>query len=472
MHAKPTVGTKLSKIVENAKVKMTETISGMKTKEGRKAFEDKAKNAAIAAKDKTVALWKSGPKGKAGIVAAALVAAWIILPFGGGKDSAAAGSGEDVRAMADAGLKKMHGGDTMFYESGEKFEIDDKLNYNLVKPNLYVLPPFIKTAFLETAVYPSFEKEKGDAFAPKIGGLEVISVDDGCVLIGLFNDVSQEWFYACVKTDDEYADGQALKAGFYAYAGTQSIAMSDGSKRTMPAFEKLPNVYLEAVAYNDMAEEAAEAENQRRKDEVLNKYDASAKDAVAKMVLEMAKDAEVKELSERVHIPAKLQGKAKVRLEPRWKWVDDPSRTSANFIGRDEFISRMEKGELPCFLQKADRNDTKERMQEEVDTYYRKYRVVAEIPSGARLDIYTVNPNKGVSSFIPQYNSDDLFDALTHVAVVEAPQELPGNNTEEITDGEYDKDGNFKPRPEDPLRSFHPGDVGKFMEAYERIYGK
>ena len=465
--------TKAFELFAKAKAKIGESVASIKTKEGRGALANKAKTTVLLVKDKTVGLWKSGSKGKAAIIAASLALVWIIIPFGGEKCSTTSESDNSARVMADAGLKKMHDGEAMFYESGEKQEIGDHLSYNTVKPNLYILPSFIKTAFLETAVYPTCEKEKGDAFAPQIGGLNVVNVGDGYVLVGMFNDAAQKWFYAYVRTDDEYVDDQPLKEGYYAYTGTHTVLMTDGSNHTMPAFEKLDDAYIAAVAYNAKAENAADAENARRRDEATNKQDTDVKDFLSKVVLEMAKDAEEKDLAERTFIPAKLQAKARVRLEVRWKWTDDASlHPSANFISRDEFVSRMEKGELPCFLAKTDRYDTKERMQSLIESDYRKYRVVAEIPSDAGLDIYTIHPNKGVSSFIPKYNADDLFDALTIVAVVEAPKEQPLASSEETAGSEYDEDDIPELRPEDPLKAFQTSDVGQFMKAYKEIYGK
>lgn len=430
--------------IEKAKA-MAAQLKRLKTKEGRLEAIAKARDAMFVAKDKTVALWKSGPKGKAIIGTIIFIALWIMWPSNKSDSVVPPAITNGVNGDCQtAGLRKLRDTDMQWYESDETYEIDSHCSYKVVKPNLYKLPPFIKSAFLETAIFPSFEKEKGDAFGLGIGGIEAISIGKGYVVAGRYDSYNEKMLYAYIITDDDYADGQALKQGFYAYVGLQSVEMTDGSSKRMPAFKKLDNVYVEAVEYNNKAEAAAEEENDRRKNSAIADKDTAQCEKVVAAIQADAKNLDGRDDSKFIHIPNKFAKAITIVRIPYWKWIDNSAISELErFVRQEDFITRMNKGDRPYYLANLDRNDTIEKMREQIKDYYLRYRFEVNVITDAQVTVYTIHPRNGVKIFNPEYDGESLFDEETHICVV---------------------DNDFAVN--------HDGSIMNFMEAYEEKYGK
>ena len=423
-----------------AKKKLEEIINLLKSKEGRNEIFVKVKAGAITARAKTIDLWNSGLKGKAIITVVALVILWVIWPSGDDKNPAQ-GMSSISGQSAKLGLNKLHESDALWFESDELFEVDSHCSYKVVKPNLYVLPPFIKDGMLATAILPNFEKEEGDAFEG--AGLEVISVGEGHVLVGDYNDAANVWNYAFIETDDDYADGQTLKRAFYEYKGLRSVEMTDGSSKRMPAFRKLDAAYTEAALYNVKACEAAEEENNRRKDAAISGKDTVQRDAVVAAILTDVKTFDKKSGEKCIHIPPKFSKSIKVNRIPYWKWIDNSAMSELDqCVNREQFMARMGKGELPYYLKNTDRNDTPEKIRTLIKDNYLRFLFEVKVAPDVAVDILTVHPQNGVKRFDPEYSAETLFDGDTHICIVDAG--FTANTC----------------------------DIMGFMEAYEKKYGE
>ncbi len=367
------------------------TASVVKSKEERKSFIEKVKNGSIAAKDKCVAFWNSGWVGKATLVAVAVVILWIVLPFGGKEGTR---SGAQLRC----GLTKERDSDELFYESGKELVADGDFKYKEVVPNLIKLPSFIQMGMLlETAMLPNCPKQKGDAYRTLGFRLKVVSSGKGHVVVADEVALNGEVTYAYIATDDEYVTGQNLSEGFYAYTGIETVNMTDGSSMSIPAFEKLDSAYVQADEYNATATDAANVENQRRSQAVVEEAHAKQRKAFADAYLEEAKKRRGIDYRKNVHIPSKLKDKIEVKVEQRWKWDNQVLyRRSKNYIGVDDFISRLEQGDWPYYIKEVRWHDSLKGLAESLDSGEMKLVYEWKVKGGEEIYAFVVDPKGAV----------------------------------------------------------------------------
>ena len=439
------------------------TIEHAKTKDERTELTCKAKESVAKVYRRIIAKWESGIKGKIVVAVSILLVVCVALRVVCG--------GSSSSKERSAGLQREQDIDALFYDSDEKFMVDETLGawHIVAKPNLYKLPLWIKTQPLITAVYPNYEKEAGDAFPVYEGGLDVVNVGSGYVIARRYDTFNSENYYAYIRTDDEYVDNQALKRGFYAYEGIESRELTNGSSVAMPAFRKLDDAYFKAVEWNSRAEEAAEEENRRRREECLSKQDKVAQDVAVKETLKIAQEINQEVLGQFVHVPKVFQDCAKVQIELYWRWTNDTYIAEAKrFLAHEEFLSRVKKGDLPSFLANADRYDTPEKIKTVIYDDYLKYRFVVKVSPDVKVDLFIVNPRTGVKTFSLEYDKDTFYNFGTYIYVVDKFKEY---------DGPIESDDNelVVQKPTDD-RVFwemaRDGNAAGFIDAYEKRYGE
>lgn len=268
------------------------------------------KTYATIAKDKIVATWKSGAKGKF----ACIVGAVIILL---GLKSCLTTSGSNTEGgenksrlgpqyqFTAADFATESGTDALFYvKDGE----DD--GYKDVVPNLRRVPEMLAKAPPITEGYrPQNNPGVGNVFFTdpdacfQNGMSTVTHVDDGWIVArtdwrDMYGDYS-----GFIYTQETYIEGQKLRAGYYVLIGTQKVPLVNGSSKTMFAFLRIDDesnrLALEAKSHNERAREAAERENNRR-DEF-----GRCRDDFMKNVGQF----KIVNFEEQIHLPTELKGK-------------------------------------------------------------------------------------------------------------------------------------------------------------------
>ena len=233
------------------------------------------KTYATIAKDKVVATWKSGAKGKFACVVGAVIILLGLKSCLTGDDDSASGdvlgaeyrfSEEDFRTESDT--------EKMFYvKDGD----DDGIKE--VVPNLKQIPPILaadQCKYITEGYRPQNDQNVGKVFFTdpdsysREGLSTVTHVDDGWIVVrtdarGLYGDYSG---FIYTHDDETYIEGQKLKAGYYVLLGTQKVPLVNGSSMTMCAFTRLDSesnrLALEAKNYNEKAQEETRKENDRR----------------------------------------------------------------------------------------------------------------------------------------------------------------------------------------------------------------
>ena len=232
------------------------------------------KTYAIIAKDKVVATWKSGTKGKfACVVGAVIILLGLKSCLTGGDDDAASGDllGAEYR-FSEEDFRTESNTEKMFYvKDGD----DDGLKE--VVPNLKNIPELLKNPkSLPEGFRPGSENNIGNVYYTdpdaliNAGICTVVHVGDGWVVARtawteMFGDYSG---FIYTQDEDVYIEKQRLKAGFYVLIGTQEVPLVNGSSKTMFSFVKIDRqsnqLALSALDYNLKAKEATEKENERR----------------------------------------------------------------------------------------------------------------------------------------------------------------------------------------------------------------
>lgn len=352
-----------------AKVRETtmELVSMLKTEEGRSAFVVKAKTAARTAKDKTVALWKSGMKGKAILCAAALLIIWFCIP------SCKSESKQADRLVAESGdrgtslkLKKLRNSDALFYEGSfpqgtSGLEFEDQYNtdgrYKSVAPNVYVLPDTVSIHELCSSFEPELEerRKKGVAYYNDPDSSYfciVVHVERGHVIVKPNSPSVHGHYYGYVETDDEYVEGASLKLGFYTFLGTtKRVPLANGSSHTMYVYRKMGEgmaaEFIKAIKYNAKACEAAETENANRSgkaekqkakedEKFVSNLDAGVEEVFRKAMAEYD-DSNWKS---HVHVSGALKDKVKISDASKWQWIVNGKAQEMTFSA---FKKKMEK---------------------------------------------------------------------------------------------------------------------------------
>ena len=266
-----------------------------KTKEGREFFVAKA--AAIFTKDKTVTLWRSGPKGKAMLCAVVLLAFWLMIPscrdeYGEDMAMDSSATGVVFGKKGSFVFRKLRDSNELWFEGtlpeGLKWQTDhlglkwlgegddEYEKFELISPNLVVLPQNLSLISLLANFNPDFKgpeyRQKGLSYFLDGSIVEsvILHVGDGYVIVrpsGYFCSIYGN-HSGYIVTDDEYVEGDALKTGFYTYIGTKTVPLANGSSSTMHAFAKqdewVNKKAVEVVVYNQKAVEAAKNEIEKR----------------------------------------------------------------------------------------------------------------------------------------------------------------------------------------------------------------
>ena len=360
------INDKAKEVVGKIKVKTMEKVSMLKTEEGRKNLAAKAKVAAMTAKDKTIALWKSGTKGKVALCIGAILISWFVISSCNGSSDTKGATAKSSGGKAMLRLKKLRNTDALFYEgpfpqgtSGIDFE--DKYNaygdYKSVAPNVIVLPDSVSMNNLCGCFDPELEdwRRKGTSYLNDPNDAYhciVDHVEHGHVIVKP-NSISMYGNdFGYVETDDEYVEGARLKLGFYTFLGTtRKVPLTNGSSLTMYAFrkvdDKVATELIKAIEYNGKACEAAEKENvnrnskaieQKAKDDqkFVSNLDAGV-DEVFRKALAEYDDTSWKS---HIHVSGALKGKVKIADASKWRWIVNGETQEMTF---DAFKRQMEK---------------------------------------------------------------------------------------------------------------------------------
>ena len=364
---------KMNAKIEGSKVikKVAECASMVKTKEGRAALMAKTKSVAAVAKDKTVALWKSGPQGKAILCAIAFLALWLVIPSC--RDESGERVAQDPSATKGAGdFHKLRDSDELWFEGtlpeglnwqtdhlGLKWlsEGDDEYEtFESISPNLIVLPRNLSLISLLSNFNPDIKmpgyRQKGVSYLLNGSIVEsVIShVGDGYVIArpsGYFCSVYGN-HSGYIATGDEYVEGDALKTGFYTYTGTKTVPLANGSSLTMHAFakldERLNRKALEVVEYNQKAVEAAKNEMERRIRRERKEFERDPAAQTDKMLSNALAhydyDREYATLMTKVHVSGALKGRLQITDATTWPWYSEEGQKGLPF---HEFKQKFEK---------------------------------------------------------------------------------------------------------------------------------
>lgn len=331
---------KAKELVQKIKDKVLEQVNVLKTKEGRDAFVAKAKATATTAKDKTISLWESGPKGKVILCVAAMVVLWLIWPSNSGKANMKGSSGGKTAKIE---LKKIRDTKDLFFEGtlpeGVEWEQPCKEgDYVSVVPNLIIIPPSISYENLCGMFNPEMEdiRKEGVSYLnnpQSIYYATVAHVGRGYVIAKPDSSSMYGHYYGYIYTDDKYVEGARLKFGFYTYLGTRkTVPLTNGSTHTMYAFRKLDDKIAqkisEAAEYNVKAREAAEMENLRRqevwkkdKEKEDKKFEENSEAAIDEAFRKALAAYDSNEWKTHVHIASALKGKIKISDVAPWWWI-------------------------------------------------------------------------------------------------------------------------------------------------------
>lgn len=228
---------------------------------------------------------------------------WIVFPSGNG-------SKHSGLAFKESDFKRESSSKEMFYVKDGK---DD--GFKKVVPNLKRMPKTLSLEPLCNTFDPELasQHKKGTAYLNTESGFHcvVIYVGDGYVIVKPDSNVMYGNHCGYIETDDEYIEGQGLRAGFYALVGRRKVPLVNGSTRSMYAYVQLDKksnqVALEAVAYNNEAKTAAEKENGRRF-QAKSKHDAAMwVETFEKALTRSFLKFKVRPISEQIHIPEELK---------------------------------------------------------------------------------------------------------------------------------------------------------------------
>ena len=230
---------------------------------------------------------------------------WIVFPSGNG-------SKHSGLAFKESDFKRESSSKEMFYVKDGK---DD--GFKKVVPNLKRMPKTLSLEPLCNTFDPELasQHKKGTAYLNTESGFHcvVIYVGDGYVIVKPDSNVMYGNHCGYIETDDEYIEGQGLRAGFYALVGRRKVPLVNGSTRSMYAYVKLDKksnqVALDAVTYNNNAVAAAEKENSRRY-YAKKKHDVEVRNnAIDKALSRIAAKFKIRPIVEQLHLPSELKAK-------------------------------------------------------------------------------------------------------------------------------------------------------------------
>ena len=268
------------------------------------------------AKDKVVATWKSGTKGKfACIVGAAIILLGLKSCLTGGDDDAVSGNvlGAEYR-FSEEDFRTESNTEKMFYvKDGD----DDGLKE--VVPNLRNIPELLKNPkSLPEGFRPGSENNIGNVYYTdpdaliNAGVCTVVHVGDGWVVARtawteMFGDYSG---FIYTQDEDVYIEKQRLKAGFYVLIGTQKVPLVNGSSKTMFSFVKIDRqsnqLALGALDYNLKAKEATEKENARREKYRKELKEQSDRQQFSAELAKVFADFSFRDMKSQFHLPEEI----------------------------------------------------------------------------------------------------------------------------------------------------------------------
>lgn len=262
------------------------------------------------AKDKVVATWRSGRKGKVICMVGALMLAWIgSCMFGGGEVKAAKGrfviKGKDLQSEAQT--------DKLFYVKGK----DD--GFTKVWPNLKRIPKWVHSGPLAHCLNPHLDADLRNRSKAYLNDPDytfgswciVEHVDDDHVIVRPNDPSWSGEFYGYVQTDDDYVEGANLKKGFYAFTGQRKVPLTNGSSVSMYSFvaidAEVNQAVLCALEHNLKAEEAAKYENSMR-EIAKREHEKKVRDvAVYKALEKEASTFKIPDIHDQIHLYREMQ---------------------------------------------------------------------------------------------------------------------------------------------------------------------
>ena len=291
---------------------MNAIVEKFKTPEGRHEVYETGRILVLKTRDKIVATWKSGRKGKAICVSGAIFLLWVGACVFGGNDDTKLSKGRFALRRGD--LQTESKTDKLFYVKSGK---DD--GYAKVVPNLKKIPRWVHGGPLANCLNPHLDSELRDRNRAYLNDPDytfgnwciVDHVGDDYVIVRPSDPSWSGKFYGYIRTDDVYVERSNLRRGFYAFIGQKRVPLTNGSTMTMYAFQAVdPDVsqqVLDAVEYNINAEDAAKNENSRR-DRARREHEKEIADAALFKTLENEmKQIQIPKIESQIHFPKDLK---------------------------------------------------------------------------------------------------------------------------------------------------------------------
>jgi len=316
-----------------------------------KAQSASAREKANAAKDKIVATWRSGNKGKAICIVGALLLVWIgSCIFGGG------GEGSDGFTLRGDDLKSEAKTDKLFYVRNGK---DD--GFAKVVPNLKKIPTWVHGGTLAHCLNPHLEADlriRGKAYLNdpenRWGSWCVVNhVADGHVIVRPDDPSWSGDYYGYIETDDDYVEGANLRRGLYAFVGKKTVPLANGSSMTMYAFasidREISDKVIAALEYNFEAKEEAEKENGRRSSAKSKEEKTRKFEAVYKALSEEFKGFAIPDVNKQVHVPKGFE-KFGVKFEIE---QDRIVVMSGQWFSSEDLMSEIKNGDWEALMRRT-----------------------------------------------------------------------------------------------------------------------
>ena len=201
--------------IDKAKNSVKDGIESLKTAEGRQNVKNAAVAGAIAAKNKVVATWNSGPKGKAICVGTVAVLLVIGSMMGDDEDFANGRLGDEDNIMLSE-----KGFSSIFMNVGTPEADDGKIYRHREDLSIQVLQSTSDGLLVGYVTGANPFTSGIEDFCEKFGGS--------------FDRI------IFVSTDgDNYEDGQPLRGGYYVRSGTVSYTGVDGGEHTVAHYAEI-----------------------------------------------------------------------------------------------------------------------------------------------------------------------------------------------------------------------------------------
>lgn len=284
--------------------------------------------------------WKQGKKRKLALICLALLVLLIGKCCLNGKTEY-----EAIRFGLDDFAKERDAESLFYVKEGE----DDGLKP--VVPNLMRMPKILKPdiSLCESLSGDELKyRHKGWAYYNNpeltVGVCKVARAGEGWAIVKPESEFMYGRCFGYINTDDEYLNGDDLKAGFYYLIGKKKAKVGAGSALTINEYVMVPepglSCALAAVEYNLKAKRAAQEENalRNRKREILENLPA------------IVDDLHIKEFKNKVHLPAELEGRAEVKLQSKEIEIKLPVGFNSHKFAIEDLKRRAAQKDLSYFL--------------------------------------------------------------------------------------------------------------------------